>query len=604
MSNIRDDQIDGLLLNELVTEWARRYPTAAAVVSPTETVTYQELDLRVRRWARLLTQHGVRPRHLVAVLLERTVDWVAIQLAILSIGAACVPQDTTAPPARHRFVLADTSPALLVTRRGFTIPDVSTPVLLVEDGAGDEIRSTPPPPPVTDEDTAFVYYTSGSTGNPKGVLLRRGSVRAWLADEQAMIGIRPGDRVLVASSPAFDGALWQLGLVFGAGATGVLHAEDGDLAQALRENSITVFSAPPSVHANIDYTGLPALHTVITAAEACPPRLAAELAPRLRLINAYGPTETTVISTVHTIATDEPLPLIGLPLARTSAHVLDHELNASPIGAAGELYIGGTGVAAGYHNRPALTAERFVPDPFTTIPGARLYRTGDSVRRTAGGPLDFLGRIDRQLNIHGLRIEPGEIESVLGRHPAVREALVTGWDEGTSQRLVAYVTPNGTDDVPLDQVRRFLGEELPPAMVPGAFVVLPRFPLTINRKIDRAALPPPGAGTRRRSAPPDGHREQILAGVWQEVLGIELVGRDDNFLDLGGDSVLAVRVVTHARRERLAISVEDVFRAGTLADLAAAATSAPAVVPPANPAGGAVAEDVKLKLIRALGQRP
>ncbi|HSU81114.1 MAG TPA: non-ribosomal peptide synthetase, partial [Thermoanaerobaculia bacterium] len=444
---------------------------------------------------------------------------------------------------------------------------------------------------------AYVLYTSGSTGRPKGVQVPHGALANFLLSMRERPGLSAADVLLAVTPVSFDIAGLELYLPLIAGARVVIagreEAADGARFQGLLARSgATVMQATPATWRLLVESGWrgDGRLKVLCGGEALPEALAEQLLERAGEVwNLYGPTETTVWSTVERVTAGRR-PTLGRPIANTQAYVLEASGEPAPVGVPGELLIGGEGVARGYFGRPDLTAERFVPDSFRGG-GARLYRTGDLVRFRAGGEFEFLGRIDFQVKVRGYRIELGEIEAVLGRHPAVAQAVVTAQGGGTGDaRLVAYVVAAPAEDLDL---RAFVREHLPEYMVPAAVVTLDAFPLTPNGKVDRKALPEPEARPRVATeyVAPATAAEATLAEIWQTVLGLERVGTQDNFFDLGGDSIKGVRIIACASAEGLQLSVDQLFKHQTIAELArrvnelAAIPEVPALLPEAN-AGG------------------
>ncbi|MBW3655302.1 MAG: amino acid adenylation domain-containing protein, partial [Gemmatimonadetes bacterium] len=444
---------------------------------------------------------------------------------------------------------------------------------------------------VTPEHPAYVIYTSGSTGRPKGVLVPHRGLCNVAAAQQRVFGLGPDDRVLQFAALSFDAAAFELVMALASGAALCLAPREEllpgpGLLALLRRHAVTTVTLPPSALAALPVEDLPALRTITLAGEALPAELVERWGARHRLWNLYGPTEATIWSTAAECADPARKPDIGAPIANVRAYVLDAALEPVPVGVPGELYVGGAGVARGYLGRPGLTAERFVPDPFGGEAGARLYRTGDRVRRLADGSLDFVGRVDHQVKVRGYRIELGEIEARLAEHPAVREAVVLAReDEPGEKRLVAYVVGGRTTGA--DVLRAYLDETLPEYMVPAAYVHLDALPLTPNGKLDRKALPSPEgeAFARHGYEAPVGEVEQALAEVWSEVLGVERVGRGDDFFDLGGHSLLVVLAVSRIKQV-LDLEVEPgtVFECPVLKDLAEVLAGAgDAELPPIEP---------------------
>ncbi|HEX2191455.1 MAG TPA: amino acid adenylation domain-containing protein, partial [Longimicrobiaceae bacterium] len=538
---------------------AARTPDAPAVAAGGRTLTYAELERASNRLARYLRGRGVGPETPVGVCMERSPELAAALLGVLKAGALYLPLDPAYPAERLAWMLADSGAPLLLTDAASAdrVP-ASGPARVVLDAelsaaAGES--ADPPAPPAVEPDAAYVIYTSGSTGTPKGVVVPHRALVEFLDSMRARPGLHAGDTLLAVTTLSFDIAGLELFGPLTSGARVVLAdrdtASDGALlADALAASGATVMQATPATWRMLldaGWAGAPRLRA-LCGGEALPRELADRLLPRVgELWNLYGPTETTVWSTVQRVEPGEgPVP-IGLPIARTTAHVLDAWGGQAAPGVPGELWIGGEGVARGYHGRPELTAERFVPDPFSADPGARLYRTGDRVRVRADGALEFLGRLDAQVKLRGHRVEPGEVEAALARHPGVREAAVVARDDAPGEkRLVAYLVPAEGAELPAGELRAWLGERLPAYMVPSAWVVMERFPLTPSGKTDRRALPAPDAAAPAVYAPPRDATEALLCSVWAEVLGVERVGVHDDFFDLGGHSLLATRVVSRA----------------------------------------------------------
>ena len=570
--------------HRMVEEQVRRAPRAAAVAVGDKVVSYAELNARANRLARALVESGVGPEDRVAVLLPPSADLVAVLLGVLKAGAAYVPLDVRHPDERIRLVVADAAARLTVTT-AVLANRIRSRAMCVDqcDCAGYPAGDLPDR--VRPENSAYVIYTSGSTGRPQGVTVEHRSLGAYLLRSRHGYPGLAGES-LVHSSIAFDLTVTSLYAPLVSGGC----VRMAELADAGRRPAFVKMT--PSHLELLD--SLPD--------EAAPSRClvlggeapSAELVARWRarhpdvlVCNSYGPTETTVNATEYRLAPGSVMPAgtvpIGRPFPGVRVYVLGSRLQPVPPGVPGELYIAGNGLARGYLNRPAMTAARFVADPFGP-PGTRMYRTGDVVRFRPGGLLDFLGRVDDQVKVRGYRIEPGEIESALARHPAVRRAVVMAREFGPGdRRLVAYVVPQRATEADTAGLRAFLAERLPNYLVPSAFVVLERLPLTVNGKPDRGALPLPsfGAGTGRASRSP---RERVLGELFAEVLGVARVGVDDSFLELGGHSLLAVRLIARVRAVLGAtVTVRDVFEAPTVATLDAllgtAASAAPGLRP-------------------------
>ncbi|WP_285742219.1 non-ribosomal peptide synthetase [Lentzea sp. NBRC 105346] len=541
------------MLHELFRAQVDRTPNATAIVSADETLTYAELNARANRLAHWLVARGAGPERVIALRLPRSVEILVAQLAVLKAGAAYLPIDPAYPAERIEFMLTDAAP------------------LLVLDGPVDAsgCPDTDPVTDVTPDNSAYVIYTSGSTGRPKGVVVQHTGLANFSAAEIEHFQVRPGDRVLEFSSPSFDASVLELCMAWPAGAAMVVPPEGpllGDqLAEVLRDNRITHALIPPVAMATVPDVPLPDFRTLIVGGDACTAELVAQWAPGRRMINAYGPTESTVVSTWSEPLVPGGTPPIGKAIRGIVTHILDDDLRPVPDGTAGELYVAGVGLARGYLDRPGLTAQRFLANPFA--PG-RMYRTGDVVRRGADGVIEFVGRADHQVKIRGFRIELGEIETVLRTHPAVREAVVIAREEQGLKRLVAYFVGDAT----AAELRELVAGRLPDYMVPAAFVALEAFPLSPNGKLDRKALPAPVVGTETPGyVAPRTAAERTVAAAWSEVLGIATIGADDDFFRLGGDSVLAVKALS-----TLGLPLRAIFDHRTVAELAAVLPERPA----------------------------
>ncbi|MDR6977742.1 amino acid adenylation domain-containing protein/non-ribosomal peptide synthase protein (TIGR01720 family) [Streptomyces sp. 3330] len=575
--------VPSLTLPELFRAQASRTPEATAVVFEETALTYAELDLRVERLARTLAAHGARAEATVAVALPRSLALVVALLAVHRAGAAHLPLDTGHPAERLAFTLADARPVCLVTTDGVALPDCGAPALTVDaDGAPDRPAHAPLPTAYDPRHPAYVLYTSGSTGRPKGVTVPHEGIANRLLWMQDAYRLDSGDRVLQKTPAGFDVSVWEFFWPLITGATLVVARPDGHrdpayLADLIRRQHITTAHFVPSMlHAFLDEpaaAGCAGLRRVMCSGEALPVPLAARFhrtLPDCRLHNLYGPTEASVDVTAHEVPADPAAVPIGRPVWNTRTYVLDAGLRPVPPGVAGELYLAGVQLARGYLGRPGLTAERFVADPHADAPGARMYRTGDLARWTRDGALEYLGRADDQIKLRGFRIEPGEIETVLAAHPSVGHATVVLRDA----HLIAYVVPAG-DGPPVNAtaLRAHAAAALPDHMVPAAVVPLDALPLTPNGKLDRRALPAPDfaaevTGTRPRTA-----REETLGALVADVLGLGRVGVEDDFFSLGGDSIVALRLVARARAAGLALSPRDVFRHRSVAGLAAVAAA-------------------------------
>jgi amino acid adenylation domain-containing protein len=549
---------------------ADRHPDAPAVLAPDGLLSYAELDTRANRLAHRLIARGVGPGRIVALVLPRSVEIVVAQLAVAKAGGAYLPVDPGYPAGRIALMLEDAAPHL-------TLDSLDG----AEGGPAHRPTDRDRPRPVDPDDPAYVIYTSGSTGTPKGVVVTHRGIGNFAAAEAEHYEVREGDRVLQFASPSFDASVLELCMALPHGAALVV-PEPGPLlgehlARVLRERRVTHTLIPPAALATLPAgteKELPDLHTLIVGGDACGTELTTRWAPHHRMINSYGPTEATVVATWSgPLTADGAPPPIGRPVPNTRVRLLDARLRPVPPGVPGELWISGPSLARGYLNRPGLTAARFLADPFGP-PGSRMYRTGDLARYDAEGRIHHLGRTDHQIKLHGYRIEAGEVETALAGHPAVAEAVVTvREDEPGVRRLVAHLVLAPGAAAPADaELRAELGRTLPGYMVPSAFAVLDRLPLTENGKTDRAALPAPGPAT---AAPAAGHveprtpTEEVIAEIWSEVLGVAPVGAEDDFFALGGDSVRSLLIASRAGEAfGLDLTPRDIMTAHTVSTLA------------------------------------
>ncbi len=566
-------------LAELFQAQAVRTPLAPALTGADGTLTYADLNVRANRLARVLVEHGCGPETIVALALPRSTDLIVAQLATAKAGAAFLPIDPDHPAERIAFVLADARPVLVLTRSaaGPAGTGTTTAVALDEPGLldgrpGHDLTDADRTRPLRVTHPAYLIYTSGSTGVPKGVLVTHHGLAGFFAAMRDRYDVRPGDRVLEFSSPSFDASILELGMALPSGAALVVPPAGpllGDrLAEVLAAHRVTHALIPPVALATLSpahAAALPDFRTVIVGGDACPPDLVRTWAPGRRMINSYGPTESTVVATWSDPLVPGGPPPIGRPLPGTTVYVLDETLRPATTG---ELHLAGPSLARGYLDRPGLTASRFVADPFGA-PGARMYRTGDVVRRAASGELEFVGRTDHQVKIRGFRIEPGEIEALLLSRPDVREAVVVAReDQPGVKRLVAYVV----GDAEPATLRSAVADRLPPYLVPAAFVPLDRMPQTTHGKLDRDALPEPDWAAQVRAAhtPPRTPDERVLAEIWADLLGVPEIGVDADFFELGGDSILGARALARIRaRFGADLSPRVVFDARTIAKLAA-----------------------------------
>ncbi|HYH51712.1 MAG TPA: amino acid adenylation domain-containing protein, partial [Acidimicrobiia bacterium] len=566
-------------------------PDATAAVLDEERLTYRELADRAGRLAAALVERGAGPERIVAVALPRSLDLVVALVAAMQSGAAYLALDPDYPAERLQLMLDDAEPVVVVTTAELarTLPpadrdDSGTPgpraaIVLDDPETAAWLATQPVMAPAVGlrpDHPAYVIYTSGSTGRPKGVVVPHAGVAKLLDTQHEVYGVSAESRVLQFASPSFDLAFWELCQALCSGGTLVLVPAERrvagvELTGYIAEQRVTHLALPPSVLTMLPPEAeLPAGVSMLCGTEAVPAEVVARFAAGRRMFNAYGPTEATVNSTLFLCPPDHrgPVP-IGPPDPHVRAYVLDGRLQLVPPGTAGELYLGGEGLARGYLGQPGLTAARFVADPFGA-PGSRLYRTGDRVRWNRTGEIEFLGRVDDQVKIRGFRIEPGEIETVLESHPHITRAVVAAREDDGVRRLVAYVTADASGA----DLRAWAAERLPGYMVPAVVMVLDAFPLTPNNKIDRNALPAPVFSSVAGRAPRDA-AESVLCEVAAEILHLEVVSIDDNFFDLGGDSILSIQLVGRARRRGVDVTPRQVFEAATFAALAAAAGTLP-----------------------------
>ncbi|MGH9237568.1 MAG: non-ribosomal peptide synthetase [Vicinamibacterales bacterium] len=535
----------------------RSSPDAIALTCGSEQLTYATLARRAATLARRLEDAGVGPESLVAVSLERSIDLVVAVVAVWQTGGAFMTIDPALPAARLAYLRDDARPDVLVaSRAGGPWPDWSGQVLHLDD-VPERAHSEPTPRavPVSAANAAYVIYTSGSTGRPKGVVVTHGSFAQLVACTRRRFGLGIGDRVLQFASTSFDASVWEITMALGAGAALVLPASSSaplggeSLTELIDRDAVTTVLLPPSVLAVSPWRELPALRLLIAGGEACALDLVRRWAPGRRFVNAYGPTENTVVATMATcLPTDDDV-LIGSPFAATRTYVVDEGGAWTPPGVVGELLLGGPMLARGYLGRPGLTAERFVPDPFAGVSGARAYRTGDLAQWRPSGLLRFLGRADHQVKLHGYRIEPAEIDAALSRSPGVeRSVTVLRRDTSGNDRLVAYVVPKAGCAIDSDTLKAMLAAQLPAYMIPSFLVTLDELPITSSGKLDRAALPDPltAARTQAPAAPvaPRSDLERVILEAWREVLAVDHVGVHDNFFEVGGTSLLLIRVHT------------------------------------------------------------
>ncbi|MEG4028416.1 MULTISPECIES: amino acid adenylation domain-containing protein [unclassified Microcoleus] len=607
-------------IHRLFEAQAAKTPDAVAVRFECQSLTYQELNNRANQLAHYLHHFGVKPDAIVGVYMERSLDAVVGILGVLKAGSAYLPLDPNYSKERLNFMLEDAGVHVLLTQAQLAadllVPNISAICLDAEWQTIAQQHQSNPDSAVGSENLAYIIYTSGSTGKPKGVMVQHHSLANYTQAASVEYGIEPSDRILQFASLSFDASAEEIYPCLTRGATLVLRGNSmldsiSSFLQKCREWQITVLDLPtaywreltarlsienaefpPSVRLTI-IGGETALSASLNQWQKC-------VSEKVRLVNTYGPTETTIVATWCDSSSSSSLPSapsassavknsknsaktlpIGRPIPNARTYVLDANLQPVPIGVSGELYIGGAGVARGYLNRSDLNREKFIPDPFSSKQGDRLYKTGDLVRYLHDGNLEFLDRTDRQVKIRGFRIELGEIESALSQHPDVQEAVILAHEEDSgSKRLVAYLVLNSAPSIGnsalIKNLRSFLREQLPDYMVPASFMFLESMPLTPNGKVDFKALPAPE--TNRSNADfiaPQTLEEQVLADIWAEVLGLKQVGINDNFFELGGHSLLATQLIAKVRdRFQVELSLRCLFQSPTVASLAVAIAQA------------------------------
>ncbi|MDM8557745.1 amino acid adenylation domain-containing protein [Candidatus Parabeggiatoa sp. HSG14] len=569
---------------DLFEEQVEKTPTNIAVVFENKQLTYQELNSRANQLAHYLQTLGVKPEILVGICVERSLEMIVGLLGILKAGGAYVPLDPTYPKDRLVFMLEDSQIQLLVTQqyllevwakhKRISMVCLDRDWQAISQQSQENAKNL-----VTPANLAYVIYTSGSTGKPKGVMLEHRGLCHLAIAQTFCFDIQPEDRILQFSSLNFDASIWEIVMALVSGAALYLSTHDillagSPLFQLLNDNAITTVTLPPSILASLPVNTLPSLQTIIVAGETCSVELVNRWLPENYFFNAYGPTETTVCATIFTCTNIDQKPPIGHPITNTQVYVLDINLQPIPIGISGELHVGSIGLARGYLNRPELTAEKFIPNPFSHNPNDRLYKTGDLVRYQPDGNLEFLGRVDQQVKIRGFRIELGEIETVLNQDSSVQEAIVivTKNESSSDKCLLAYIVSKlAPEQTSVAHLRNVLKEKLPDYMIPANFVFLNEMPLTPNGKIDRRALPHPDKLQREEASyvAPQTQIEQKIAMIWQKILHIKKIGIHDNFFDLGGNSLLLMQVheqLTNALNQN--IQIVTLFQYSTISALA------------------------------------
>lgn len=586
-----------ICIHQLFEEQVERTTEAIALVYEGKQVTYRELNARSNQLAHFLQNRGAGPEILVGILIERSVEMVVAQLAVLKAGAAYLPLDPAYPHRRIQWMINESRIHLLLTQERLLqrLPAINGEVLCVDrdQELWEQENSENLETNIVPENLAYVTYTSGSTGKPKGILIVHSGVVNYLMFLIKMAGIQPEDVVLQVSSMSFDASVRDTIGPLTAGARVILiNSNDAGkpfcLLAKIKEHGVTCILSvvPTMLNALIQEAGEEShdsLHIMLVSGEelhreTCR-RVKTVFNARVQIVNLYGPTECTMTSTYYPVGVstnnESDVVLIGKPNDNSQIYILDRNLDPVPIGAPGEIHLGGSGVARGYLDHSDLTAEKFIPNPFRSEPGSRLYKTGDLARFLPDGNVEFLGRMDRQVKVHGYRIELGEIESVLDQHPEIAQSAVAVKERGTGQKvLVAYVVPKNSNHLSDREVRTFLKQQLPLYMVPSHFLMLGSLPKTPTGKVDRKMLPIPqdiSTGLKEGFVPPRTALEIAMASVWSSVLRVSQIGIHDDFFALGGDSLIATQVVSRIRQMfEVELPLQSIFEMPTLAELTAA----------------------------------
>ncbi|GAK56424.1 non-ribosomal peptide synthase [Candidatus Vecturithrix granuli] len=573
-----------ICIHQLFEKQANRTPHATAVIFEDQQLTYQELNCRANQLAHYLQKLGVEPEVLVGLCLDRSLEMIIGILGVLKAGGAYLPLDPAYPQERLAFMISDAQIPILLTQEHLRaqLPDHHVQVITLDTDWSEIAQEAENNPQnyVSPDNLAYVIYTSGSTGRPKGTLLAHRGLCNLVYSQAQIFKITPQSRVFQFVSFSFDVATSDIFTTLCTGAILCLASRESllpgpGLVQLLQNLQITHFGVPASILGALPYQELSALTTIIVGGEPCAPEIIERWGKGRQFLNAYGPTETTICTTTaQYTGTQQKLP-IGRPLSNVTLYVLDAALQPVPVGVPGELYIGGIGLARGYLAHAALTAEKFIPNPFDNRPGSRMYKTGDLVRYLPDGNVEFLGRIDHQVKIRGFRIELGEIEATIASHRAIRDAVVlVREDQPGQKRLVAYIVLKTIQSLSTSELRQFLNEKLPDYMVPVVYVMLDALPLTPNGKIDRRVLPAPETisdKTEKIYVAPRTSTEEILVQIWKEVLKLEKIGIYDDFFEAGGHSLLAAQLMSKIQQQfNQNIRLSLLFESPTIAQLAEA----------------------------------
>jgi amino acid adenylation domain-containing protein len=558
---------------DLLKRQANTFPSHIAVRCKDEELTYAELDSRSGRLAALLHEKGAGPESIVGILLDRSTDMIVAIWAVLKAGAAYVPIDSSYPPERIGYLLSDSGAQALLTHSAYAGRNDYSGTLILIDACETSACSPDFCAQVKGSQLAYVVYTSGSTGNPKGVMIEHSSLHDYVHTFIRYFSLSSADTVLYQTSVSFDTTMEAIFPVLCVGGKLVIHKNNRDLSaipRLIKENGVTLLSTTPIVidYLNSHSADLSPLRALLSGGEVLKPAHIDRLIGQMEIFNGYGPSESTVCTSFHKVEKLVPNISIGRPIANRQVYILNGHNSLQPVGVVGELCIGGPGLARGYLNQPALTGKKFPPNPF--MPGTRMYKTGDLARWLPDGTLEFTGRKDNQVKIRGFRVELGEIEKTLLRHPGIHEALVVATEVRKNETdLVAYVVTR--QEIAGADIRAHLENLLPNYMIPSYFVIMDNIPLTTNGKTDYKALPLPDPEGNRsvEFIEPATETEKNLAGIWKEVLGLSKVGIHDNFFQLGGNSLKIIRLLKLI--DNLypdMVKVNDLFDFATISQLA------------------------------------